>query len=88
MKLIQNEKNLTILKIRSDKGTKFLNSMITSFCEEHGIKHQTSTARTPQQNVVSERRNRTLKEATRMMISKAGLPQRFWDEDVNIACYT
>nr|GEV24038.1 retrovirus-related Pol polyprotein from transposon TNT 1-94 [Tanacetum cinerariifolium] len=43
------------------KGTKFLNKTLNAFFKEEGIKHQTSTARTPEQNGVVERRNRTLK---------------------------
>ncbi|VFQ93305.1 unnamed protein product [Cuscuta campestris] len=63
MKLIQNQASQTIQKIRSDKGTEFLNEIIIHYCEENEILHQTSAARTPQQNGVAERRNRTLKEA-------------------------
>ncbi|VFQ95845.1 unnamed protein product [Cuscuta campestris] len=63
MKMIQNQASQTIQKIRSDKGTEFLNEIIIHYCEENGILHQTSAARTPQQNGVAERRNRTLKEA-------------------------
>ncbi|XP_031121052.1 uncharacterized protein LOC116024300 [Ipomoea triloba] len=53
-----------------------------------GISHQLSAARTPQQNGVAERRNRTLKEAARVMISAARLPKRYWAEAINTACYT
>ncbi|GKC94306.1 retrovirus-related pol polyprotein from transposon TNT 1-94, partial [Tanacetum coccineum] len=56
--------------------------------ENVGISHQTYVARTPQQNGVVERRNRTLVEAARTMLifSKASLS--LWAESINTACYT
>ncbi|GJW53924.1 putative reverse transcriptase domain-containing protein [Tanacetum coccineum] len=45
------------------------------------------TARTPQQNRVAERRNRTLIEAARTMLTDSKLPTTFWAEAVNTACY-
>ncbi|GJY32319.1 retrovirus-related pol polyprotein from transposon TNT 1-94 [Tanacetum coccineum] len=53
-----------------------------------GIKHQTSTPRTPEQNDVVERRNRTLIEAARMMLSAFKLPLFFWAEAITTTCYT
>ncbi|GJZ38311.1 putative ribonuclease H-like domain-containing protein [Tanacetum coccineum] len=48
---------------------------------------QFSVARTPQQNRVAERRNKTLLEAARTMLADSKLPTTFWTEAVNIACY-
>nr|GEY01996.1 retrovirus-related Pol polyprotein from transposon TNT 1-94 [Tanacetum cinerariifolium] len=69
-------------------GTEFLNKTLNAFFKEEGIQHQTSTARTPEQNGVVERRNRTLVEAARMMLSAAKLPLFFWAEAIVTACYT
>ncbi|GKD57657.1 putative reverse transcriptase domain-containing protein, partial [Tanacetum coccineum] len=52
-----------------------------------GIKREYSVARTPQQNGVAERRNRTLIEATRTMLADSKLPTTFWAEAVITACY-
>ncbi|GJV02253.1 ribonuclease H-like domain-containing protein [Tanacetum coccineum] len=52
-----------------------------------GIKREFSIARTPQQNGVSERKNRTLIEAARNMLADSLLPTTFWAEVVNTACY-
>ncbi|GJV62291.1 putative ribonuclease H-like domain-containing protein [Tanacetum coccineum] len=52
-----------------------------------GIKREFSVARTPQQNGVAERRNRTLIEAARTMLVDSKLPTTFWAEAVNTACY-
>ncbi|GJS56836.1 retrovirus-related pol polyprotein from transposon TNT 1-94 [Tanacetum coccineum] len=53
----------------------------------HGIKREFSVARTPQQNGVAERRNRTLIKATRTMLVDSKFPTTFWAEAVNTACY-
>ncbi|GJZ10550.1 retrovirus-related pol polyprotein from transposon TNT 1-94 [Tanacetum coccineum] len=58
------------------------------FCGEKGIKQEFSNARTPQQNGVAERMNRTLIEAARTMLADSLLPTTFWAEAVNTACYT
>ncbi|GJQ89322.1 putative ribonuclease H-like domain-containing protein [Tanacetum coccineum] len=60
---------------------------MNQFCEMKGIKREFSIARTPQQNGVAERKNRTLIEATRTMLVDSKLPTTFWAEAVNTACY-
>nr|GEZ47029.1 putative ribonuclease H-like domain-containing protein [Tanacetum cinerariifolium] len=60
---------------------------MNEFCEEKGIKREYSVARTPQQNRVAERRNRTLIEAARTMLAYSKLPTTFWAEAVSTACY-
>nr|GEZ12371.1 retrovirus-related Pol polyprotein from transposon TNT 1-94 [Tanacetum cinerariifolium] len=52
------------------------------------ILHQTSVAQTPEQNGIVERRNRTLVEAARTMLSAAKVPLFFWAEAIAIACFT
>ncbi|GJQ93656.1 retrovirus-related pol polyprotein from transposon TNT 1-94 [Tanacetum coccineum] len=69
-------------------GTEFLNKTLHAYFKEEGIEHQTSTPRTPEQNGVVERRNRTLVEAARTMLSASKLPLSFWAEAVATACYT
>ncbi|GJU77578.1 retrovirus-related pol polyprotein from transposon TNT 1-94 [Tanacetum coccineum] len=65
-----------------DRGTEFLNKTLHAYFKEEGIEHQTSTPRTPEQNGVVERRNRTLVEAARTMLSASKLPLSFWAEAV------
>ncbi|GKC10693.1 retrovirus-related pol polyprotein from transposon TNT 1-94 [Tanacetum coccineum] len=60
--------------VRTDKGTEFLNKTLHAYFAQEGIEHQTSTARTPEQNGVVERRNRTLVEVARTMLSAAKVP--------------
>ncbi|GKC59181.1 ribonuclease H-like domain-containing protein, partial [Tanacetum coccineum] len=52
----------------SDNGTEFKNSEMNQFYEMKGIKREFSVARTPQQDRVAERKNRTLIEAARTML--------------------
>ncbi|KAJ9553923.1 hypothetical protein OSB04_017968 [Centaurea solstitialis] len=84
---MENKTNLRVKVIRSDNGTEFKNADLNSFCEEKGIERQYSAPRTPQQNGVAERRNRTLIEAARTMLADSKLPITFWAEAVNTACY-
>nr|KAJ0194309.1 hypothetical protein LSAT_V11C800413730 [Lactuca sativa] len=89
--LIRKNETLTGLKVkqlRSDHGTEFRNSTLEEFCDHKGIGQNFSAPRTPQQNGVAERRNRTLIEAGRTLMIHAGLPMSFWAEAVNIACFT
>ncbi|GJX62421.1 putative ribonuclease H-like domain-containing protein [Tanacetum coccineum] len=64
--------------------------VITDDCSRFcwGIKQEFSNARTPQQNGVVERMNKTLIEAARTMLADSHLPTTFWAEAVNTACYT
>ncbi|GJT44611.1 putative ribonuclease H-like domain-containing protein [Tanacetum coccineum] len=57
-----------VCKIRNDNGTEFKNGLLKAHYEKLGIMQQFSTARTPQQNGVIKRRNRTLVEAARTML--------------------
>ncbi|KAL8145435.1 hypothetical protein AgCh_003557 [Apium graveolens] len=75
-------------RLRSGSGTEFRNAILNEFCKDKGIFQELSATRTPQQNGVVERKNRTLVEAARTMLQDANLPTSFWEETVNIACYT
>ncbi|GKC25102.1 retrovirus-related pol polyprotein from transposon TNT 1-94 [Tanacetum coccineum] len=66
--MIQQNLQASVISVRTDRGTKFLNKTLHAFFKEKGIKHQTSIPRTPKQNGVVERQNRTLVEAARMMV--------------------
>nr|GEX46712.1 retrovirus-related Pol polyprotein from transposon TNT 1-94 [Tanacetum cinerariifolium] len=62
--MIQRNLQALVITVRTDRGIEFLNKTLNAFFKEEGIEHQTSTARTPEQNGVVERRNHTLVEAT------------------------
>ncbi|GJZ82891.1 retrovirus-related pol polyprotein from transposon TNT 1-94 [Tanacetum coccineum] len=86
--MIQRNLQALVISVRTDRGTEFLNKTLHAFFKEEGIEHQTSTPRTPEQNGVVERRNRTLVEAARTMLSASKLPLFFWAEAIATACYT
>nr|GEW62368.1 putative ribonuclease H-like domain-containing protein [Tanacetum cinerariifolium] len=78
---------LKVKVIKSDNGTEFKNNDLTQFCGIKGIKKEFSIHRTPHQNGIADRKNRTLIEAARTMLADLLLPIPFWDEGVNTACY-
>ncbi|GJY93489.1 retrovirus-related pol polyprotein from transposon TNT 1-94 [Tanacetum coccineum] len=80
--------NATVRNIRADNGTEFVNQTLRDYYEQVGISHETSVARTPQQNGVVERRNRTLVEAAQTMLIYAKAPLFLWAEVVATTCYT
>ncbi|GJX23379.1 putative ribonuclease H-like domain-containing protein [Tanacetum coccineum] len=82
---IENQINHKVKIIRCDNGTEFKNNDMNQFCEMKGIKREFSVARTPQQNRVAERKNRTLIEVARNMLAGSLLPTTFWAEAVNTA---
>nr|GEX27473.1 putative ribonuclease H-like domain-containing protein [Tanacetum cinerariifolium] len=84
---IENLVDDKVKVIRCDNKTKFKNREMNQFCEMNGILRQFSVARTPQQNGVTERRNKTLIKAARTVLAGFKLPTTFLAEVVNIACY-
>nr|GEU53488.1 putative ribonuclease H-like domain-containing protein [Tanacetum cinerariifolium] len=61
--------------------------IMNEFCEIKGIRREFSVARTPQQNGIAKRKNRTLIEAARTMLAYSKFPTTFWDEAINATCY-
>ncbi|GJT45353.1 putative ribonuclease H-like domain-containing protein [Tanacetum coccineum] len=72
---------------RCDNGIEFKNKDFIKFCGSKGIKREYSNARTPQQNGVAERKNRTLIEAARTMLADSFLPNTFWAKIISTDCY-
>nr|GFB12154.1 retrovirus-related Pol polyprotein from transposon TNT 1-94 [Tanacetum cinerariifolium] len=88
LKMIQVRLKVPVRHIRIDNGTEFINHTLRDYYKEVGISHETSVARSPQQNGVVETRNRTLIEATRTMLIYAQAPLFLWAEAVATACFT
>nr|GEV04808.1 retrovirus-related Pol polyprotein from transposon TNT 1-94 [Tanacetum cinerariifolium] len=65
LRLVQRGLHDQVRIVRTDKGTKFLNKTLHAYFASKGIHHQTSVARTPEQNDIVERQNRTFVEAAR-----------------------
>ncbi|GKC66977.1 putative ribonuclease H-like domain-containing protein [Tanacetum coccineum] len=71
---IENLIDLKVKVIRCDNGTEFKNKVMNQFCEMKGIKREFSVARTPQQNRVAEKKNKTLIEAVKTMLADSKKP--------------
>nr|GEV54470.1 ribonuclease H-like domain-containing protein [Tanacetum cinerariifolium] len=84
---IENQINKKVKVIRCDNGTEIKNRDLVEFCGMKWIKREYNNARTPQQNQVAEKKNKTLIEAARTMLADSLLPITFWAEAVNIVCY-
>nr|GFA36971.1 integrase, catalytic region, zinc finger, CCHC-type, peptidase aspartic, catalytic [Tanacetum cinerariifolium] len=84
------KKNLVqgLHKMKFEKIICSKNKTLTKFFDEVGITQQFSAARTPQQNGVVDRRNRTLVEAARTMLTFVNLPLFLWAEAIATACFT
>ena len=85
--VVENQLGLKLKSIRTDHGTEFENSQFLSLCRTKGINHNFSAPRTPQQNGVVERKNRTLEDMTRTMLIASGLPRNVWAEALNAVYY-
>ncbi|GJW44914.1 retrovirus-related pol polyprotein from transposon TNT 1-94 [Tanacetum coccineum] len=86
--IVSNVPSSSLDECRTDNGTEFVNQTLHEYYEKVGIYHETSVARSPQQNGVIERRNRTLIEAARTMLIYAKAALFLWAEAVATACYS
>jgi transposase InsO family protein len=73
--------------LRTDRGGEFNSRAFTVYCSEQGIRHNTTTAYTPQQNGVVERRNQTIVEMAGCMLKSMNVPGKFWGEAVKTVVY-
>ena len=71
--------------LRTDRGGEYNSTEFKEFCKEHGIKRQVTTAYTPQQNGVDERKNRTIMNMLRAVLSEKEVPKSFWPDGVQWA---
>ncbi|GJX25633.1 retrovirus-related pol polyprotein from transposon TNT 1-94, partial [Tanacetum coccineum] len=88
IKRVENQNDIKVKQLRTDNGTKFKNSILVNICDEKGISQNFSSPYTPEQNGVAERKNRTLIEAARTMLSGSVFSKQYWTEAVATACYT
>ena len=86
-KMIQNQFQTKIQILRTDNGKEYFNSLLGNYLINEGIIHQSSCVETPQQNGVSERKNRHLLEVARSIMFSSNVPKQFWGEAVLTAAY-
>ncbi|GJV40306.1 retrovirus-related pol polyprotein from transposon TNT 1-94 [Tanacetum coccineum] len=88
LKKIQVLLQVLVIIVRTDNGIEFKNQVLREYFDSIGISHQSSSVRTPEQNGVMERRNRTLVEAARTMLIFSCAPLFLCAEAIATACYT
>ncbi|KAL9270861.1 Retrovirus-related Pol polyprotein from transposon TNT 1-94-like protein [Drosera capensis] len=84
---VENQTGRKVKCLRTDNGKEYRNETFTRFCEKEGIKRHYTVRKTPQQNGVAERMNRTIAERARCIRLNAGFPKNFWAEAVNMAVF-
>ena len=75
-----------MLEIRQRR--EFISNEFEMFCNDRGIKRQTSTPRTPPQNEIVERRNRSIMDCARTLMMEKNVALKYWREAVSTAVYT
>lgn len=85
--MFENQKGRKIKFLQSDNGTEYINGKFDSYLKNAGITRRLTVPHHPQQNGVSERKNRTLMSTARCLLIQAGLPDYMWAEAVNTANY-
>ena len=86
-KTVEQETGKKIITFRTDKGGEFVSKEFNDYCESVGIRRHLTAPYTPQQNVVVERRNRTLMEMTRSIMKHMHIPNYMWGEDTRHSTY-
>ncbi|KAM1393925.1 hypothetical protein ACFX2F_030029 [Malus domestica] len=81
--LVENETDASIKSLRTDRGGEFTSHEFVEFCVENGIQRQLTAAYTPQQNGVAERKNRTIMNMVRSLLTEKKMPKTFWPEAAN-----
>ena len=73
--------------LRTDNGGEYTSKEFENYLKSEGVRHELTVPKTPEQNGVAERLNRTLVEAVRSMLIDANLPHKFWAEGLSTAVY-
>ena len=84
---VENQLGEKVKVLRSDNGGEYKNKAFKAFAKNCGMKQQFSCPRTPQQNGVAERANRTIMEAARSMLLTRNMGREYWAEAVCTAVY-
>lgn len=84
-KMVETQTGRRVKTLRSDNGGEYTSDPFFEVCQDEGIKRHFTVRKTPQQNGVAERMNRTLVEKVRCMLSHSGLSKVFWGEALSYA---
>jgi transposase InsO family protein len=84
--LVENETGKSLKCLRSDNGGEYCSKEFDDYCSYHGIRREKTVPRTPQENGVSERMNKTIMERARSMRLHVGFPLQLWEDVVDTVC--
>ncbi|KAL0360218.1 UNVERIFIED_CONTAM: Copia protein [Sesamum radiatum] len=74
---VENESERSIKVLRTDRGGEYCSNEFETYCDNHGIRRELTTAYTPQQNGVAERKNRTIFNMVRSLLARGRVPKTF-----------
>ncbi|KAL4384136.1 hypothetical protein GQ457_15G014370 [Hibiscus cannabinus] len=81
--LVEKESGFEIKSLRSDRGGEFTSNKFNDFCKAKGIRRPLTVPRSPQQNGVAERKNKTILNMARSLLKAKNMPKEFWAEAVS-----
>jgi transposase InsO family protein len=84
---VENQLEIKIKWLRSDRGGKYFSSEFSEFYVKHGIIHESTPPYSPQSNGIPKRKNRILTELVNAMLDTAGLSKQWWDAAILTACH-
>jgi len=85
--MIENATGKRVKTLRTDNGGEYTAKDFEQYLKVNGIRHQLTVWKTPEQNGVAERFNRTIVDMIRAFLSDSGLAKKFWAETLSTACY-
>jgi hypothetical protein len=85
--LSENQTGKRLKAVRSDRGGEFSSRSFKEFCDKNGIKREYTIPRTPQQNGVVERKNRSVQQMARSMMNEKNIPHTYWVEAIHTAIH-
>ena len=85
--MVEKSTGQKLKALRTDNGGEYTSERFQNYLKTEGVRHELTVPKTPEQNGVAERMNRTLVEAVRAMLADAGLPKKFWAEALSTAVY-
>ncbi|KAH9723491.1 hypothetical protein KPL70_007130 [Citrus sinensis] len=85
--LAERQSGCKMKTLRTDRSGEFIYTPFMNYCRDNGIQRQLTVSRSPQQNGVAERKNRTIVEMARSMLKGKGIPNNLWAEACHTAMY-
>ena len=85
--LVEKSTGRKLKALRTDNGGEYTSAEFEAYLKKEGVRHELTVPKTPEQNGVAERMNRTLVETMRSMLADSKLPPRFWAEALSTAVY-